>query len=69
MKNRLIILSMAIVIALVFAGCKPGGSARRAVEVGLAAPEFTLVNMTTGKPVSSSELRGKVVFVHFWSTD
>jgi hypothetical protein len=66
MNNKVILLLMAVLIA--FAGCKPSGQTRNAVAVGLPAPDFSVVNMTTGKTLSSSELRGKVIFVHFWAT-
>jgi len=37
------------------------------VEVGQPAPEFTM-NDTTGKPVSLSSFKGKVVLVDFWAS-
>ncbi len=39
----------------------------RPVEVGQKAPEFSLPNLKGGS-VSLSQLRGKVVFLHFWAT-
>ena len=32
------------------------------------APDFSLVNVADGKPVTLSKLRGKVVLVDFWAT-
>lgn len=37
------------------------------VEVGQAAPEFTM-NDSTGKPVSLSSFKGRVVLVDFWAS-
>jgi len=37
------------------------------VETGQPAPEFTM-NDTTGKPISLSSLKGKVVLVDFWAS-
>ena len=37
------------------------------VEPGQPAPEFTM-NDTTGKPISLSSLKGKVVLVDFWAS-
>ncbi len=68
MKNKLTILLMVLIVAAALSGCKPGGSKIGAVAVGLPAPDFSLVDMKTGKQLSSSELRGKVIFVHFWAT-
>ncbi len=68
MKEKLTILLAVLVISVAISGCKPGGPAKGVVAVGLPAPEFSVVSMTTGKPLSSSELRGKVIFVHFWAT-
>jgi cytochrome oxidase Cu insertion factor (SCO1/SenC/PrrC family) len=66
MKNKFLLLLMVLMLA--FSGCKQGAPTKSAVAVGLPAPEFSVVDMKTGKPVSSSELRGKVIFLHFWAT-
>lgn len=42
-------------------------AAQVAAHVNFRAPEFTLTALD-GKPVSSSDLRGKVVLVNFWAT-
>jgi peroxiredoxin len=39
----------------------------RPVQVGQKAPDFVLENLKGGS-VSLGELRGKVVFLHFWAT-
>ncbi len=43
------------------------GAAGVAAHVNFRAPEFTLTTLD-GKPVTSSDLRGKVVLVNFWAT-
>jgi thiol-disulfide isomerase/thioredoxin len=39
----------------------------RPVQVGQKAPEFVLESLS-GRPVSLGELRGRIVFLHFWAT-
>jgi hypothetical protein len=69
MTKKIILLAVFVVVAAVIAfGLREAGNGRKVVAVGLSAPEFTLVNGATGKPMSSSELRGKVIFLHFWAT-
>jgi len=43
------------------------GSRNKIINVGDSAPEFRLSSLD-GKEVSLSDLRGKVVLVHFWAT-
>ncbi|MBN2209665.1 MAG: TlpA family protein disulfide reductase [Candidatus Coatesbacteria bacterium] len=42
--------------------------AEEAGPVAKAAPEFTLKDVKTGKPVSLSDFKGKVVLIDFWAT-
>ncbi len=32
------------------------------------APDFTAINLQTGKPISLSDYRGKIVFLNFWGS-
>ncbi|MHB9144238.1 MAG: TlpA family protein disulfide reductase [Symbiobacteriia bacterium] len=45
----------------------PAGLATRA-EKGSLAPDFTVTDMATGKPVKLSDLRGRPVYINFWAT-
>ena len=65
-----------LLLALVgFAGCnahsasptQPPRQSVAAGEIGSRLPNFSLTDLE-GHPVSSSELRGKVVLVDFWAT-
>ncbi|MBN1592762.1 MAG: TlpA family protein disulfide reductase [Candidatus Coatesbacteria bacterium] len=38
------------------------------VTTSKAAPEFTMKNFKTGKPISLSDYKGKVVIIDFWAT-
>jgi cytochrome c biogenesis protein CcmG/thiol:disulfide interchange protein DsbE len=67
--KQIILLAVLVVIAAVIVfGLKEAGNGKKVVAVGIYAPDFSVVDATTGKTVSSSDLRGKVVFVHFWAT-
>ncbi len=45
---------------------KPGPNATPTPEN--LAPDFTAVNLQTGKPFSLSDYRGKIVFLNFWGS-
>lgn len=64
MKKICVWLGMLSLI-LMLAGCgpKPGPAAR----IGSPAPDFTLIEIQ-GKNWTLAELKGKVVFLHFWAT-
>ena len=56
-------------ILLLSTGCEPKGitSDWKRIEPSVAAPEFTLPQLD-GKPLSLSDLRGRVVVMEFWAT-
>src|SRR5690349_2729197 len=65
-----------LLLALVgFVGCnapsasptQPPRQSVAAGEIGSSLPDFSVTDLE-GRPVSSSELRGKVVLVDFWAT-
>ena len=45
-----------------------GGAVRTAPKTGALAPDFTLVDVRTSKPLQLSALRGKPVLLNFWGT-
>ena len=52
-------LLFALLSTSLFAEVKPAAK---------VAPNFTLTNVKTGKPVSLSDFKGKVVVIDFWAT-
>ena len=68
-------LLLSIIAGLGLAGCNrhPASPARAAEatvhpgEIGSRLPDFS-VNDLQGQPVSSADLRGKVVLIDFWAT-
>ena len=50
----------------------PGAAAQPTPPVraapGFTAPDFTLKRLDTGEPITLSELRGKAVWLNFWTT-
>src|SRR5215471_19345173 len=71
--RRSLLLSIAAVIAVV--GCNAHSSSPTdrseysiaAGEIGSRLPDFSVADFQ-GHPVSSADLRGKVVLVDFWAT-
>jgi cytochrome c biogenesis protein CcmG/thiol:disulfide interchange protein DsbE len=70
MKTKhVILLAVLVGIAAVIAfGLKEAGNGKKVVAVGLYSPDFTVVDAKTGRTLSSSDLKGKVLFVHFWAS-
>ncbi len=46
----------------------PGAGFETAVKVGAQAPDFTLNDVYTGKPVALSSFKGKPTWVNFWAS-
>ena len=70
--KKLMILGIISASVLFILSCKgapvpTSSNITQGVEVGNLAPNFQLNDMT-GKPVSLSDFRGKVVYLNFWAT-
>jgi peroxiredoxin len=63
----LAILIAAVGICLAFILLKPGTRGAKIITEGDGAPEFALTAVD-GRTIKLSDLRGKVVMVHFWAT-
>lgn len=64
-KIILLVVLIAGVAALIFTAKR---TQQRIVAVENSAPDFKVTDATTGNTISSSELRGKVLFVNFWAS-
>jgi hypothetical protein len=56
----------AVILALIpfaLTALAPGGVSQYAPKIGMRHPDFTLADITTGKPISLSDLRGKKVLL------
>ena len=63
----LVILIAAVLPVLVYLFLQGGPRESKVIGVGDRAPEFSLAGLD-GKQVRLSDLRGKIVLVHFWAT-
>jgi cytochrome c biogenesis protein CcmG, thiol:disulfide interchange protein DsbE len=63
----LVILVAAVLPALVYLFLQAGSRESKVIGVGDRAPEFSLKGLD-GNQVRLSDLRGKIVMVHFWAT-
>ncbi|MCL5110374.1 MAG: TlpA family protein disulfide reductase [Chloroflexi bacterium] len=59
-------LPLLLAIALLAAGCLPGGQAGPP-QVGTAAPDLTVTTLD-GSTVRLADLKGQVVLLNFWAT-
>lgn len=74
-RKHILVVVVITVLAVVATACGvTRGQAGAAVDVqvgakvGMRAPDFTLTEFTTGKPVSLSQFRGQPVLINFWAT-
>lgn len=70
MKNKKIILAAVLVfgIALLFIFLGNQTPSQKTVHVENSSPVFEVIDALTGKKISSSDLKGKVVFFNVWAT-
>ena len=62
------IFTRCAVLALSFAQLSTALFAAEVRPRAKVAPNFTLTNVKTGKPVSLSDFKGRVVVIDFWAT-
>ncbi len=65
MKSIFIIILLNIFISLILFERSP--LAATSLQKGSVAPDFTLQSLT-GKPISLSDYRGKIVILNFWAS-
>lgn len=65
----------AVLLVMIWTGLRKshqsgsGGQSLHVAKVkGAAAPDFTLTDVATGKPVRLSDFKGKAVLLNFWAT-
>lgn len=61
-------LAGAAIIGILFMGLGRDPQGIESPLIGRAAPEFTLLEVTSGRPVSLEQLRGKPAVINFWAT-
>ena len=67
---RMLVAAVGVAVMLAAAGLfdHPGAAgAERGARVGQAAPELTGGPWSNSEPLSMEKLRGRVVFVEFWT--
>lgn len=63
----LLLIGVAAVVGILRSGTNDGSS-REHVAVGLYAPSFEIFERESGKVLSSTDIKGKVMFVNFWAS-
>lgn len=63
----LLLIGAAAVIGIIRSGTDDGNTDKH-VAVGLYAPSFEIVEPGSGKVLSSTDVKGKVIFVNFWAS-
>lgn len=68
--NKKLIIILALFLcgtALIFVISKEN-TFQKTTAVGLIAPDFEITDSLNGSKISSSELKGKVLFINFWAS-
>lgn len=66
MRSRTLVAA-ALVAAVAAGTVLPAGSAERGARIGQPAPDITGGPWINSEPLSMERLRGRVVFVEFWT--
>jgi thiol-disulfide isomerase/thioredoxin len=61
-------LAGALIAALLLRGGDRAGAPINELKAGSPAPDFELADVSTGRPVTLSQLRGRPVWLDFWAT-
>jgi hypothetical protein len=62
-----ILLALAGLVAVAGLAHPPGVEAQRGARIGQPAPEITGGPWSNSAPLSMAKLRGRVVYVEFWT--
>ena len=66
-RRAVIVMVVALAAGAGMLAWPPLGAGQRGARVGQAAPEITGGPWLNSAPLSLAELRGRVVFVEFWT--
>ena len=67
MRSRIVVAMALAVILMALMARPPRVGAERGLRVGQVAPEITGGPWINSEPLSMDKLRGRVVFVEFWT--
>ena len=67
MRSRIVVGMALAVTAMALIALPPRAGAERGLRVGQVAPEITGGPWINSEPLSMDKLRGRVVFVEFWT--
>ncbi|MEC4675982.1 MAG: TlpA disulfide reductase family protein [Nitrospirota bacterium] len=66
--KKILLLSLFVISAMLVIFNEKQNQPEQAVSEGLYAPDFEVSDTSAGDKVSLPELKGKVIFLHFWAS-
>jgi DsbE subfamily thiol:disulfide oxidoreductase len=68
LKNKKTILIAILALSLFFIVFIVDHGEKKTATVGLYAPDFEVTDVSSNRKISSSQLKGKVLFINFWAS-